>query len=52
MGFLGGSLVKNLPDNAGDSGDWVQSFGRKIPWRRKWEPTPVSLPGKPMDRGA
>ena len=22
---------------------WV----RKIPWRRKWQPTPVSLPGKP-----
>ena len=21
---------------------WV----RKIPWRRKWQPTPVSLPGK------
>ena len=19
---------------------------RKIPWRRKWQPTPVSLPGK------
>ena len=24
----------------------------KIPWRRKWQPTPVSLPGKPMDGGA
>ena len=22
---------------------WV----RKIPWRRKWQPTPVFLPGKP-----
>ena len=28
---------------------WV----RKIPWRRKWQPTPVFLPGKShMDRGA
>ena len=28
---------------------WV----RKIPWRRKWQPTPVFLPGEyPMDRGA
>jgi len=27
---------------------WV----RKIPWRREWQPTPVFLPGKPMDRGA
>ena len=22
---------------------WV----RKVPWRRKWQPTPVFLPGKP-----
>ena len=27
---------------------WV----RKIPWRRKWQPTPVFLPGNPIDRGA
>ena len=27
---------------------WV----RKIPWRRKWQPIPVFLPGNPMDRGA
>ena len=27
---------------------WV----RKIPWRRKWQPTPVFLHGNPMDRGA
>ena len=20
---------------------------RKVPWRRKWQPTPISLPGKP-----
>ena len=24
----------------------VQSMGWKIPWRRKWQPTPVLLPGK------
>ena len=24
----------------------------KIPWRRKWQPTWVFLPGNPMDRGA
>ena len=24
----------------------------KIPWRRKWQSTPVFLPGDPMDRGA
>ena len=33
-GFPGGSLVKNLPVNAGNVGlnPWV----RKVPWRRKW----------------
>jgi len=25
---------------------WVQSLVGKIPWRRKWQPTPVALPGK------
>ena len=24
----------------------------KIPWRRKWQPTPVFLPGEPMGRAA
>ena len=37
-------MVKNLPPNAGYTGfdPWV----RKIPWRRKWQPTPVFLPGE------
>ena len=26
---------------------WIRSLGREDPpWRRKWQPTPVSLPGK------
>ena len=25
---------------------WVRSLVRKIPWRRKWQPTPVFLPGE------
>ena len=39
-------VVKNLPANAGNARDmdgfnlWV----RKIPWRRKWQPTPGFLP--------
>ena len=44
-------VVKNLPASAGDRSGfdpWV----RKIPWRRAWQPTPVSLPGESMDRGA
>ena len=25
---------------------WVQFLDQKIPWRRKWQPTPVFLPGE------
>ena len=38
-GFPGGSGVKNLLANSGFD-PWVR---RKIPWRRKWKPTAVSL---------
>ena len=42
-------MVKNPPANAGNRLDpWVE----KIPWRRKWQPTPVFLHENPMDRGA
>ena len=43
-GFLGGAVVKNPPATAGDVGS-TPGLGRE-PWRRKWQPTPVSLPGK------
>ena len=39
-GFPGAAAVKNLPAKAGDP--WLG----KISWRRKWQPTPVFLPGK------
>ena len=47
MGFPGGIVVNNLLANAGEAKDagsipWV----RKIPWRRKWQPTALYLPGK------
>ena len=36
-------MVKNLPAvQRPGFNPWV----RKIPWRRKWPPTPVFLPGK------
>ena len=46
MGFPGGIVVNNLLANAGEAKDagsipWV----RKIPWRRKWQPTALYLPG-------
>ena len=40
VGFPGGSVVKNLQETR------VPSLGPKIPWRRKWQPTPVFLPGE------
>ena len=40
-------VVKNLPANAGHVRDASSIPGsRKIPWRRKWQPTPVCLPGE------
>ena len=39
MGFPGGSVVKNPP---AVQVTWVG----KIPWNRKWQRTPVFLPGK------
>ena len=47
-GFPGGSAVKNLPAVQEMQ---VRFLVRKIPWRRKWQPTPVFLPEKnPTDR--
>ena len=45
--YMGGSEVKNPPSDACHCrrhrfDSWVM----KIPWRRKWQPTPVFLPGK------
>ena len=47
MDFPGGASGKEQAYNAGDIvrhgfDPWV----RKIPWRRKWQPTLVFLPGK------
>ena len=42
-GFPSGSVVKDLPAMQEMQ---VQSLGQEIPWRRKWQPTPVFLPGK------
>ena len=41
----GSTVVKNPPANAGDTRD-AGSIPWKISWRRKWQPTPVFLPGK------
>ena len=38
--------VKNPPAMQETQERWVQSLGGKEAWRRKWQPTPVFLPGK------
>ena len=50
ISFPGGSVIKESACNAGDPPECGRSdfdlwFG-KIPWRRKWQTTPVFLPGK------
>ena len=43
MASLVAQRVKRLPECGRPGFDpWV----RKIPWKRKWQPTPVLLPGK------
>ena len=42
-GFTGGSDGKESACNAGDPG-LIAGLG--IPWRRKWQSTPVFLPGE------
>ena len=49
-GFPGGSVVKNLPDNAGDA-DSVPESGRS-PGEGNDNPLQYSSTGNPMDRGA
>ena len=50
MGFPGGSVVKNPPANAGDSG-LIPGSGRS-PAEGNRNPLQYSYWGNPMDRGA
>ena len=45
--FPGGAVVKSPPANAGDArgAGSIPGLGRS-PWTRKWQPTPIFLPGK------
>ena len=47
LGFLRGSVGKESTCNAGDaSRHRFDPQVRKISWRRKWQPTPIFLPGE------
>ena len=47
-GFPGGSDGKQSALNADGFDSWVG----KIAWRRKWQPTPVFLPGESHGQGS
>ena len=49
-GFLGGSVVKNPPANAGDMGSIPGS--RESPGEGNGIPLLYTCPGNPMDRGS
>ena len=59
IGFPGGSVVKNLPANTGDSGS-IPGLGRcheegnsnPLQRRRRWHPLQYSCLENPMDGGA
>ena len=50
MGFPGGSVIKNPPANAGDTGLIPGSGGS--PGEKNVNPLQYSCQGNPMDRGA
>ena len=53
IGLPGGTSGTELPCQCmGLKRPGLDPWVRKISWRRKWQPTPVFLPGKCKDRGA
>ena len=44
QGFPGSSVVKNANAEATRDASSIRKI-EKIPWRKKWQPTPVFLPG-------
>ena len=53
QGFPGGSAVKNVPGNVGDTGDLGLIPGsERSPGEGNGNPLQYSCLGKPMDRGA
>ena len=39
-------VAQTVKDLQATQESWVRSLGQEDPWRRKWQPTPVLLPGK------
>ena len=41
------SLAKGIGSDGKESAAMRETWVRKFPWRRAWQPTPVFLPGEP-----
>ena len=39
-------MIKKPPANARDTDTGFYPWAGKIPWKRKWQPAPIVLPGK------
>ena len=51
--FLGGSVVKESTCQCRRyRSSWFDPWVRKIPWKKKWQPTLAFLPENSMDRGS
>ena len=50
MGFPDDKVIKNLPLSQEMQETWVRSLAQEDPWRRKWQPSPVILPGELTDK--
>ena len=50
MGFPGGSVIKWIHLPIQEMGVWFLVW--EVPWRRKWQCTPVFLPGKSHGQGS
>ena len=46
--FPGGTVVNNLPAVLETKKTTFDPWVRMIPWRKKWQPTPVFLPEKSL----
>ena len=46
------TVGKNPLANAGDESHGFAPWVRRVPWRRKWQPTPVLLPGEFHEQGS
>ena len=45
-GLPGGPDIRNPPANVETQRHGFDPWVRKIPWCRKWQPTPILLPGE------